>query len=85
MTQQDANGTGTSEVRPYPSRRMLVAIIAGLVAVVIGLSGVVFDLGRDRLQQDALLEENRRQINALTKQLYWAETQLDELREELDR
>jgi len=63
---------------------MLVAIIAGLVAVVIGLSGVVFDLGRDRLQQDALLEENRRQINALTKQLYWAETQLDELREELD-
>jgi len=64
---------------------MLVAIIAGLVAVVIGLSGVVFDLGRDRLQQDALLEENRRQINALTKQLYWAETQLDELREELDR
>jgi len=85
MTQQDANGTDTSEVRPNPSRRMLVAIMAGLVAVVIGLSGVVFDLGRARLQQDALLEENRRQINALTKQLYWAETQLDELREELDR
>jgi len=85
MTQQDANGTDTSEARPNSSRRMLVAIIAGLVAVVIGLSGVVFDLGRARLQQDALLEENRRQINALTKQLYWAETQLDELREELDR
>ena len=85
MTKQDANGTATSEVRPNPSRRMLVAIIAGLVAVAIGLSGVAFDLGRARLQQDALLEENRRQINALTKQLYWAETQLDELREELDR
>ncbi len=85
MTQQDANGTDTNEVRPNPSRRMLVAIMAGLVAVVIGLSGAVFDLGRARLQQDALLEENRRQINALTKQLYWAETQLDELREELDR
>jgi len=85
MTEPDANVTDTSEVRRNPSRRMLVAIIAGLVAVVIGLSGVVFDLGRAQVQQDALLEENRRQINALTKQLYWAETQLDELREELDR
>ena len=85
MTKQDANGTTAGEVRPNPSRRMLVAIIAGLVAVVIGLSGVVFDLGRARVQQDALLEENRRQINALTKQLYWAETQLDELRGELGR
>ena len=85
MTEPDANVTDTSEVRRNPSRRVLVAIIAGLIAVVIGLSGVVFDLGRARVQQDALLEENRRQINALTKQLYWAETQLDELREELDR
>ncbi len=85
MTEQDANGTETSAVRQNPSRRVLVAIVAGLIAVVIALSGVVFDLGRARLQQDALLEENRRLINALTKQLYWAETQLDELREQLDR
>ena len=85
MTEQDANGTETRAMRPNPSRRVLVAMIAGLIAVVIALSGIVFDLGRARLEQDALLEENRRAINALTKQLYWAETQLDELREQLDR
>jgi hypothetical protein len=66
-------------------RRVLVAIIAGLVAVVVILSGLVIDLGRARLDYEAQLAENTRLINALTKQLYWAEEQLDALRDELAR
>lgn len=78
-----AEATDEPQLRRPLGRRVLVSIIAGLVAVVVILSGLVIDLGRVRLEQDAQLAENTRLINALTKQLYWAEEQIDTLRGEL--
>jgi outer membrane murein-binding lipoprotein Lpp len=77
----DASGTpGTSAPTTAPRRRFVLALIAGLVAMVVGLGAVVVDLSASRAQLQSQLEQNRRDINALTKQLYWAQQQLDEAR-----
>lgn len=66
--------------KPTNRRRLMLAIGAGLIAMVIALGAVVVDLSASRAQLQSQLEENRRSINALTKQLYWAQQQLDEAR-----
>ncbi|MBC7589913.1 MAG: hypothetical protein H7226_02560 [Salinibacterium sp.] len=62
------------------NRRLVVAIAAGLVAMVVALGSVVVDLSVSRTELQSQLEDNRRTINALTKQLYWAQQQLDQSR-----
>ena len=66
--------------KPTNRRRLVLAIGAGLIAMVIALGAVVVDMSASRAQLQSQLEENRRSINALTKQLYWAQQQLDEAR-----
>lgn len=61
-----------------PSPRLLLAIIAGLVTVIVGLSIVVVDIAIDRSAIEAERAESERVINQLTKQLYWLELQLEE-------
>jgi D-ribose pyranose/furanose isomerase RbsD len=61
-----------TERRP-PSTRLLLAIIAGLVAVVIALTVVVIDTAINRARVAAEQAEYQRIINQLTKQLYWLE------------
>lgn len=63
---------------PWPSRRMLLAIVGGLVAIVIALSAIVADLAIDRATVAAERAETTRIINSLTKQLYWAQERLGE-------
>jgi Tfp pilus assembly protein PilN len=63
-----------------PRRRMLMAIGGGLIAMVIALGAVIVDLSVSRAQLQSQIDENRRSINALTKQLYWAQQQLDDAR-----
>ena len=62
------------------NRRLVVAVAAGLVAMVVALGAVVVDLSTSRTELQSQLEDNRRTINALTKQLYWAQQQLDQSR-----
>ena len=66
--------------KPTNRRRLVLAIGAGLIAMVIALGAVVVDMSASRAQLQSQLEENRRSINALTKQPYWAQQQLDEAR-----
>jgi hypothetical protein len=61
-----------------PGSRVLLAIIAGLVTVIVGLSIVVVDIAIDRSAIEAERAESERVINQLTKQLYWLELQLEE-------
>lgn len=61
-----------------PGSRLLLAIIAGLVTVIVVLSIVVVDIAIDRSAIDAERAESQRIINQLTKQLYWLEQQLAE-------
>ena len=58
--------------------RLLLAIIAGLVTVIVGLSIVVMDIAIDRSAIEAERTESERIINQLTKRLYWLELQLEE-------
>ena len=60
------------------NRRLVVAVAAGLVAMVVALGAVVVDLSTSRTELQSQLEDNRRTINALTKQLSWAQQQLDQ-------
>ena len=55
-----------------------LAIIAGLVTVIVGLSIVVVDIAIDRSAIEAERTESERIINQLTKRLYWLELQLEE-------
>ena len=57
-------------------RRLLVAVAAGLIAIVVALGAQVIDLSASRAELQAQLKDDRRVINALTKQLYWAQQQL---------
>ena len=66
--------------KPTNRRRLMLAIGAGLIAMVVALGALVVDLSASRAQLQSQLEDNRRSINALTKQLYWAQQQLDEAR-----
>lgn len=66
--------------KPTNRRRLMLAIAAGLIAMVVALGALVVDLSASRAQLQSQLEDNRRSINALTKQLYWAQQQLDEAR-----
>ena len=66
--------------KPMNRRRLMLAIGAGLIAMVVALGAIVVDLSASRAQLQSQLEDNRRSINALTKQLYWAQQQLDEAR-----
>ena len=63
-----------------PRRRLVVAIAGGLIAMVVALGALVVDLSVSRTQLQSQLEDNRHTINALTKQLYWAQQQLDQSR-----
>ena len=72
--------TSTRTSRPTNRRRLMLAIGAGLIAMVVALGAMVVDLSASRAQLQSQLEDNRRSINALTKQLYWAQQQLDEAR-----
>ena len=75
------NGTSSQPTSKLANRRrLMLAIGAGLIAMVIALGAMVVDLSASRAQLQSQLEENRRSINALTKQLYWAQQQLDEAR-----
>lgn len=60
-----------------PGSRVLLAIIAGLVTVIVGLSIVVVDIAIDRSAIEAERAETERTINQLTKRLYWLELQLE--------
>ena len=80
MTTPESKQPRTPAARSIPSRRVLVAIAAGLIAMIVALGALVVDLSVARFDLQAQLAENRRAINALTKQLYWAEQQLDELK-----
>jgi sensor domain CHASE-containing protein len=80
MTTTEPEHPPISPARSIPSRRVLVAIAAGLIAMIVALGALVVDLSVARSDLQAQLTENRRVINALTKQLYWAEQQLDELK-----
>jgi hypothetical protein len=61
-----------TERRP-PSTPLLLAIIAGLTAIVIALTVVVIDTGINNARVDAEQAEYQRIINQLTKRLYWLE------------
>ncbi|MBG6054836.1 outer membrane murein-binding lipoprotein Lpp [Salinibacterium sp. CAN_S4] len=77
----EASGTPSAPTSTRTNRRRLVlAVGSGLIAMVIALGAVVVDLSASRAQLQSQLEQNRRDINALTKQLYWAQQQLDEAR-----
>ena len=80
MTTTEPEYPRTPAARSIPSRRVLGAIAAGLIAMIVALGALVVDLSVARSDLEAQLGDNRRIINALTKQLYWAEQQLDELR-----
>ena len=80
MTTPESKQPRTPAARSIASRRVLVAIAAGLIAMIVALGALVVDLSVARFDLQAQLAENRRAINALTKQLYWAEQQLDELK-----
>ena len=72
--------TGASGQSRTTNRRLVVAVAAGLIAMVVALGAVVVDLSASRTELQSQLEDNRRTINALTKQLYWAQQQLDQSR-----
>ncbi|GGK89835.1 hypothetical protein GCM10007382_07310 [Salinibacterium xinjiangense] len=77
----ETDGTSSEPAsKPTSRRRLVLAIGAGLIAMVVALGAVVVDMSASRAQLQSQLEENRRSINALTKQLYWAQQQLDEAR-----
>lgn len=77
----ETGGTSSEPIsKPANRRRLMLAIGAGLIAMVVALGAVVVDMSASRAQLQSQLEENRRSINALTKQLYWAQQQLDEAR-----
>ncbi len=59
--------------RRPPSTRLLLAIIAGLTAIVIALTVVVIDTAINNARVAAEQAEYQRIINQLTKQLYWLE------------
>ena len=80
MTAETGGTSSEPASKPTNRRRLVLAIGAGLIAMVIALGAVVVDMSASRAQLQSQLEENRRSINALTKQLYWAQQQLDEAR-----
>ena len=64
---------------PALRRRLIVAVAGGLIAMVVALGALVVDLSTSRIQLQSQLDDNRRTINALTKQLYWAQEQLGQV------
>lgn len=66
---------GTGAMR----RRILVAVAGGLIAMIVALGALVIDLSASRTQLQSQLDDNRRTINALSKQLYWAQQQLGQV------
>ena len=80
MTAETGGMSSEPASKPTNRRRLVLSIGAGLIAMVIALGAVVVDMSASRAQLQSQLEENRRSINALTKQLYWAQQQLDEAR-----
>jgi outer membrane murein-binding lipoprotein Lpp len=80
MTPETSGTPSTPTSKRTNRHRLVLAVGAGLIAMVIGLGAVVVDLSASRAQLQSQLEQNRRDINALTKQLYWAQQQLDEAR-----
>ena len=80
MTAENSGTSSEHASKPTNRRRLVLAIGAGLIAMVVALGAVVVDMSASRAQLQSQLEENRRSINALTKQLYWAQQQLDEAR-----
>lgn len=64
---------------PVLRRRLVVAVAGGLIAMMVALGALVVDLSTSRAELQSQLDDNRRTINALTKQLYWAQEQLGQV------
>ena len=78
-TGESAQSSATDTPRTA-RRRLLVALAAGLIAMLVALGALVIDLSASRAELQSQLDDNRHVINALTKQLYWAQQQLDQSR-----
>lgn len=76
MTAQEFDSSGATASTPAPRRRVLIAVAGGLIAMVVALGALVVDLSAASVQLQSQIDEDRATINALTKQLYWAQQQL---------
>ena len=79
MTAAKVGPSNTHATPPSPRRRLLVAVAGGLIAMMVALGALVVDLSTSRAELQSQLDDNRRTINALTKQLYWAQEQLGQV------